>query len=109
TRQPRAHQASRVSRGRVTRKETAMSIHQDELCREVEESIADLLGGQAPARLVDHIAGCDTCRDLKYEAEQASEMVAHAGADFRASDLGVDRIVEGVLVQRPDGPQPNHS
>ncbi len=86
-----------------------MSIHQDELCREVEESIADVLEGQAPARLVDHIAGCDTCRDLKYEAEQASEMIASAGADFRASDLGVDRIVEQVLAQRPDGPQPNHS
>ncbi len=86
-----------------------MNSNNEELCREVEESMADVLEGQAPARIVDHIADCDRCRDLRYEAEQVAEMVAHAGGDFRPADLDPERILAHVLDLRPEGPQPSQS
>ncbi|MFO0552534.1 MAG: VIT domain-containing protein [Polyangiaceae bacterium] len=86
-----------------------MSITTDERCLEVEESIAEILDGVAPARLMEHIADCDRCRDLKYEAEQASELVAAAGADFQPTDGFAERILGLVLEKRADGPQPGTS
>ncbi len=83
-----------------------MSITQEELCREVEESIADVVEGFAPARLVEHIAGCDRCRDVRYEAEKAIELVSHAGADFHPTEGFPDRMLGLTLEQRPDGPVP---
>jgi len=81
-----------------------MSITHDDLCREVEESLVDVLEGLANAKLVEHIADCDRCRDLKYEAERAIESVSHAGADFSPSAGIADRMLGLVLEARPDGP-----
>ena len=53
-----------------------------ELCREVEENIASLLNGDVEPRLLEHIAGCDRCRDLRYDAIQAVEVVQDAASDY---------------------------
>lgn len=72
------------------------------LCREVEENLAQVLDGTAPASLYDHIADCDVCRDLRHEAGMASELVASAGADFRPSPDFAEALVarlDAALVQ----------
>ncbi len=86
-----------------------MSFTKGETCLEVEESIADVLEGNAPARLVEHISDCDHCRDLKYEAEQAALAVEATGADFHPTAGFAERLVGLVLEQRPEGPQPSMS
>jgi hypothetical protein len=55
-----------------------------ELCSEVAERLAEILDGTASARLTDHLADCDTCRDARHEAEQARALVTAAGLDHRA-------------------------
>jgi hypothetical protein len=44
--------------------------------------MADVLDGSADQRLLDHIAGCDACRDARHDAERARALVEKAGADF---------------------------
>ena len=80
------------------------SSDRTEMCAEVEESLADILDGFAPARLIDHLAECDACRDRRYEAEQAAAAIEHAGADFRVSDDFAERMIAGVLAARPGEP-----
>ncbi|NUP08744.1 MAG: VWA domain-containing protein [Polyangiaceae bacterium] len=84
-----------------------MSIANDERCIEVEESIADVLEGNVSASLLEHIAGCDRCRDLKYEAEQAAEAIECSGADFQPTEGFAERMLGLVLEARPEGPQPS--
>ncbi len=83
-----------------------MSIDRSELCEEVETSIADVLEGTAPARVIDHVATCDHCRDFRYEAEQAALAMQSVGADFHPTDGFAERMIGLVLEARPDGPQP---
>jgi len=53
------------------------------LCELVEESIATLIdGGEVDPRLLDHIADCDRCRDLKYEAGQVIARMRTASSDY---------------------------
>ena len=53
------------------------------LCELVEESIATLIdGGEVDARLLDHIADCDRCRDLRYEAARLVERMRDASSDY---------------------------
>ena len=59
---------------------------QNEQCREANERILEVLDGTADAVVFDHIAACDTCRDLRFEGERAGELVARAGLDFRAPE-----------------------
>jgi hypothetical protein len=80
-----------------------------ERCVEVEESIADVLEGLASAKLMEHIAECDLCRDFRYEAEQAVLAMESVGADFHPTEGFPDRMVGLVLEQRPDGPMPSMS
>lgn len=86
-----------------------MSIVKDERCVQVEESIADVLEGIATAAIVEHIAECDHCRDVKYEAEQAALAMESVGADFQPTEGFPDRVVGLILEARPDGPQPSLS
>lgn len=86
-----------------------MSIAMDARCIEVEESIADVLEGVASARLVEHIAECDRCRDFKYEAEQTALAMESVGADFHPTEGFAERMLGLVLEARPDGPQPSLS
>ena len=48
-------------------------------CGEVEDRMADILDGSAPDALLDHIAECDVCRDARYDAERARDLVAKDG------------------------------
>lgn len=77
-----------------------------EQCLETEDSIAGVLEGLSSSRLTDHVADCDHCRDLKYEAELVASAVAHAGADFQPSAGFAERMLGLVLEARPDGPAP---
>lgn len=52
-------------------------------CERVADELASVLDGTASAAVLDHIAGCDDCRDARYDAEQAAELVSAAGSDFR--------------------------
>lgn len=81
-----------------------MSSTKSDMCLEVEDSLADILDGFAPTRLIDHIAECDGCRDKRYEAERAAEAIEHAGADFRPSEDFAERMIAAVLEARPGAP-----
>lgn len=81
-----------------------MSSQITELCREVDESLGDILDGLAPSRLMDHIAECDVCRDKRYEAERAVAVVEASGADFRVDDDLAERMITLVEAARPTGP-----
>ncbi len=85
-----------------------MSVQNDR-CREANEQIPEILEGTAPASVFEHIASCDACRDLRFEAERAIATVAASGADFRAPEGYVDALVAAVLEARPDGPERAHS
>lgn len=81
-----------------------MSTIKSEQCLEVEDAVAGVLDGLASARLTDHIADCDHCRDVKYEAERVIDAIQHAGADFQPSAGFAERMLSLVLEARPDGP-----
>jgi Mg-chelatase subunit ChlD len=78
-----------------------------EMCQEVSESLSDLLDGTANARLYDHVAECDACRDLKHEAGLTAGRVRDAGAEFRPADDFVERLLGRLEAARPasSGPQ----
>lgn len=86
-----------------------MSSIGEELCIEVEETIADVLEGMARIEIVEHIAECDRCRDFKYEAEQTVLAMESVGADFHPTDGFADRMLGLVFEARPDGPVPSSS
>lgn len=71
------------------------------MCEEVAESLSALLDGTASARLFDHVAECDECRDLKHEAQAAAERVRDAGADFRPADDFVAGLIGRLEAARP--------
>ena len=77
-----------------------------EQCLETEDSIAGVLEGLSTSRLTEHVADCDHCRDLKYDAETVAAAVAQAGADFQPSAGFAERMIGLVLEARPDGPAP---
>lgn len=72
------------------------------MCQEVEERLSEVLDGTASARLFDHIASCDACRDLRYEATRASELVGSSGKDFRPADDFVEKLVEKLAAARSE-------
>ena len=72
------------------------------MCQEVEERLSEVLDGTASARLFDHIASCDACRDLRYEATHASELVAGSGKDFRPADDFVEKLVAQLAAARTE-------
>lgn len=74
------------------------------LCRDVEERMTEVLDGTASSELTDHIADCDTCRDMRYEAERAASIVAKAGADFVADAGLADRILARIDVDKLPAP-----
>ena len=77
-------------------------VTKTDLCNEVEDHLAEILDGQAPETLIDHLADCDHCRDLRHDAERARELAGAAGADYVApSDLE-----ERVLAALDGGKRP---
>jgi ferric-dicitrate binding protein FerR (iron transport regulator)/Mg-chelatase subunit ChlD len=79
-----------------------MSATDKSLCQEVEEDLAPILDGSAPAHLFDHIADCDACRDLRHEATRAAAIVSKAGADFHPAADFVDRLTARLESARPE-------
>lgn len=75
-------------------------------CLQVEESLAEVLDGSAEPVLYEHIADCDQCRDLRYDAGRAVEVVKHASADFRAPSGFAESLVARIDAARPGGPSP---
>ena len=59
-------------------------VTKPDVCAEVDEQLSLILEGQAPEALLDHIAECDRCRDVRHDAERALELVAAAGFDYVA-------------------------
>src|SRR3954465_390828 len=61
-------------------------------CERVVEEMASVLDGSAPAELLDHVAGCDACRDARYDAERAELLMSEAGSDFEVPEAFVKRL-----------------
>jgi Mg-chelatase subunit ChlD len=78
----------------------------NELCVEVAENLSEILEGSASARLFDHLAECDACRDLRHEAAHASELVGSAGADFRPPADFTEKLLARLDAARPENPAP---
>jgi hypothetical protein len=79
------------------------------LCQEVEESLTSLLDGSASARLFDHVAECDACRDLKHEAGVVMGRVRDAGADFHPAADFLDTLLGKLEAARPVSSGPKAS
>jgi Mg-chelatase subunit ChlD len=52
-------------------------------CDRVAEQLGRVLDGSASAELLAHVVDCDACRDARYEAERARDLVNQAGHDFQ--------------------------
>ena len=55
----------------------------ESVCRQVDDNMSDIIDGVAPAALFDHVAGCDRCRDARFETEQVLLRVASTSDDYR--------------------------
>jgi len=66
--------------------------------------MTEVLDGTASRELTDHIADCDSCRDTRYEAERAANIVTKAGADFVADAGFEDRILARIDVDKLPAP-----
>jgi hypothetical protein len=65
-----------------------MSSETPVTCGDVDEHLSELLDGVAPSSFAAHLAGCERCRDARFEAERALRWVRAAGADATlASDF----------------------
>jgi hypothetical protein len=71
-----------------------------ELCNEVRERLAEVVEGTADARLIEHVADCDDCRDARHEAEQARAHAAVAGSDHRSSTELEARLLAALDAER---------
>ncbi len=76
---------------------------ENEMCSRVRDAIADVLDGSAPDELFDHIADCDTCRDLRHDAERAVREARRAGDGYRLPDDLESRVL-GALGPTQSGP-----
>ena len=56
----------------------------DNLCQEVEDRIAEVIRGEADERLLEHIASCDRCRDLRFDAEAVGRRARTGGCRLRS-------------------------
>ncbi|HTV17731.1 MAG TPA: FecR family protein, partial [Polyangiaceae bacterium] len=72
------------------------------LCREVDDNMGDIIDGIAENAIFDHMAGCERCRDARYEAEQAIVRLCDAGLDYRMPDDLTARLMS-ALDARPKG------
>lgn len=80
-----------------------MNPTDSELCRNVDEAMAELIEGSAPEALYEHIMSCDRCRDARHEAEQAAALVADSAADY-VHPADFDARIEAALDEADNGP-----
>ncbi|MFP6683420.1 MAG: VIT domain-containing protein, partial [Polyangiaceae bacterium] len=69
------------------------------LCERVDNNLIEIVQGEAPEDLYDHIADCDRCRDLQHDAERARDLAIAAGADFVLPDDLVARVHQTMETQ----------
>src|SRR5688572_3776772 len=81
-------------------------VTKTDACSEVEEHLAEILDGQAPEALIEHIADCDHCRDLRHDAERAREALVAAGADYAVPADFENRVLSALdgAKRSADGP-----
>lgn len=72
----------------------------DVSCDQVSERMTEVLDGSAPAAVLDHVAGCDTCRDARHDAQSAARLVAEAGSDFQVP-LGLGARLRSASPPKP--------
>ncbi len=61
-------------------------------CERIVDEMASVLDGSAPAEMLDHVAGCDTCRDARHDAERAELLMTEAGSDFQLPDGFAEKL-----------------
>src|SRR4051812_44672201 len=83
-----------------------MSTNQS-MCQEVEDRLAEVLDGTAEARILQHVASCDACRDLRYEGFQVSTHVGASGLDFRPADDFIEKLTASLAAARPQDHAPS--
>lgn len=85
----------------------------DSLCRQVEEQLEALLDGELDERLLEHVAGCDRCRDLRHDMTALLGQVQLSGSDYVhpadfeqrvLSKLSAEDNAAGDAVQAPAEP-----
>ena len=72
------------------------------LCNQVDEAMAMLIEGQADEALYEHIAGCDRCRDARYDAEQSLLALEEAGADYEHPGDFDERLMAALEARQSD-------
>lgn len=75
-------------------------------CAEVREDLALIIDGdqEALARHAEHLATCDACRDARYDAERAAEMVRASGADYQPPSDLESRVLKEVDTKAGEAP-----
>jgi Mg-chelatase subunit ChlD len=77
-------------------------------CTRINDDLAALVDGDEAtiARHADHLAGCDDCRDARYEATKLARAVALAGSDHVAPSDLVERLMAAVPADAGVAPAP---
>ena len=65
-------------------------------CRQVDENMGDIIDGIAENAIFDHMAGCERCRDARYDAEQAILRLGDAALDYRMPDDLTARLMSAL-------------
>src|SRR5688572_16449084 len=81
-------------------------VTKTDLCSEIEDHLSEILDGQAPEALIDHLADCDHCRDLRHDAERARELAGAAGADYVVPADFEDRVLAALDGAQESAPAP---
>lgn len=68
----------------------------DGMCRQVDENMGDIIDGIAENAIFDHMAGCERCRDARYDAEQAILRLSDAALDYRMPDDLTARLMSAL-------------
>ena len=61
-------------------------------CSRFREDVLGVLEGNAEPSLLEHVAGCDDCRDARHALDQNTTELAKAGDDFTVSDALTARL-----------------
>jgi len=85
-----------------------MNHDKSHTCDPVRDDLAPLVDRDPESMRAhaDHIASCDACRDLKYDAALAAERVADAGADFVFPIDMATRVLAAIDGAAAAQPQP---
>jgi tetratricopeptide (TPR) repeat protein len=76
----------------------------DTLCQRVDDAMAELIAGNVPDELTEHLADCDRCRDARHDAERAAEIVKDSAGDYVHPPDVEERLLRAL--DRGAGPRP---